>query len=90
MRVDVILAVKIAERIKDRIQSEYGTDRPYIAAPSKGGRDRDIVRRVRGGERRCDIAEAYGVSRRTVDNIINRSRNANTHGDGFGSSDWNL
>jgi hypothetical protein len=34
----------------------------------------DIARRVRGGERRVEVAATYGISSATVDNVMKRAR----------------
>lgn len=86
LRCPVNLSMEIAARIKDRIQLEYGTERPYIPAPSKSARNRGIRDAVRGGEPRDEVAKRFSVHRSTVDRVCSPGQIS----PGFGSDDWAL
>lgn len=92
--VDLALARSIASQVEHEIRARYGADRWYVPAPDKGSRDRQIIYAcLRQGRDRDEVARAYRVSRRRLNQILSEhlQKACRQEDDtGFGGKDWVL
>ena len=86
--IDPSLANQVAEQIEDDVRRQYGSERHYVAAPSKAGRNRQIIEYWKSGMDRKEISRQLEASRKTIDRVIS-SYLLQQQG-GFGREGWNL
>jgi DNA-binding NarL/FixJ family response regulator len=63
---------EIATFVDDTLRASFGTERVYVPAPSREGRNRAIKEGVAAGRSVADVAREHGVTTKTVRRIVRR------------------
>lgn len=85
--LDTDIAKRIARAVESDVMREYGGDRLYVRAPSKKGRNGQIIQDWNNGVSRMDIAKEHDITVRTVNRVISNYLN-NSASKNYGSTEW--